>query len=108
LFSNFQLLKKKILGPSSEAMHLGHLLPFIFTKYLQDAFNVPLVIQITDDEKYFHKGEADIEVKIVLKYVINYQIRLILNMDMIILKTSLHVVLTQLKLSFSSILNIWM
>lgn len=43
-------------------MHLGHLMPFIFTKYLQDAFNVPVVIQITDDEKYFHKGEADIDV----------------------------------------------
>mmetsp|Transcript_34019 Transcript_34019/g.30802 ORF Transcript_34019/g.30802 Transcript_34019/m.30802 type:complete len:322 (+) Transcript_34019:422-1387(+) len=42
-------------------MHLGHLLPFIFTKYLQDAFNVPLVIQITDDEKYFFKGEATLE-----------------------------------------------
>jgi tryptophanyl-tRNA synthetase len=51
------------LGPSSEAMHLGHLMPFIFSKYLQDAFNVPLVIQITDDEKYFHKGEADIDVR---------------------------------------------
>ncbi|XP_015774521.1 PREDICTED: tryptophan--tRNA ligase, cytoplasmic-like isoform X1 [Acropora digitifera] len=42
-------------GPSSEAMHLGHLIPFIFTKYLQDAFNVPLVIQLTDDEKFFLK-----------------------------------------------------
>ena len=38
-------------GPSSEALHLGHLIPFFFTKYLQDAFKVPLVIQITDDEK---------------------------------------------------------
>lgn len=42
-------------GPSSEAMHMGHLIPFIFTKYLQDAFNVPLVIQLTDDEKFFLK-----------------------------------------------------
>ncbi|XP_070559292.1 tryptophan--tRNA ligase, cytoplasmic-like [Ptychodera flava] len=39
-------------GPSSEAMHLGHLIPFIFTKYLQDTFDVPLVIQMTDDEKF--------------------------------------------------------
>lgn len=31
-------------GPSTESMHLGHLMPFIFTKYLQDAFDVPLVI----------------------------------------------------------------
>eukprot|EP01017_Pseudomicrothorax_dubius_P025512 TRINITY_DN2764_c0_g1_i2.p1 TRINITY_DN2764_c0_g1~~TRINITY_DN2764_c0_g1_i2.p1 ORF type:complete len:404 (+),score=132.25 TRINITY_DN2764_c0_g1_i2:61-1272(+) len=48
-------------GPSTEAMHLGHLMPFIFTKYLQDTFNIPLVIQMTDDEKFFFKGEADLE-----------------------------------------------
>ncbi|KAL9653131.1 hypothetical protein ABK040_006348 [Willaertia magna] len=42
-------------GPSSESMHLGHLIPFMFTKYLQDAFNVPLVIQMTDDEKFLWK-----------------------------------------------------
>ena len=34
---------------------MGHLIPFQFTKWLQDAFNVPLVIQLTDDEKYFFK-----------------------------------------------------
>jgi len=44
-------------GPSSVAMHLGHLIPFMFTKWLQDAFNVPLVIQLTDDEKFLWKGE---------------------------------------------------
>ena len=38
-------------GPSSEALHLGHLVPFMFTKYLQDIFKCPLVIQLTDDEK---------------------------------------------------------
>lgn len=48
-------------GPSSEAMHLGHLLPFMFTKWLQDAFDVPLVIQMTDDEKFLWKGEYDSE-----------------------------------------------
>ena len=50
-------------------MHLGHLIPFLFTKcahgcdaphadrgrYLQDAFKVPLVVQMTDDEKYLFK-----------------------------------------------------
>jgi tryptophanyl-tRNA synthetase len=36
-------------------MHLGHLIPFMFTKYLQDAFGVPLVIQLTDDEKFLWK-----------------------------------------------------
>ena len=35
---------------------MGHLIPFMFTKWLQDAFNVPLVIQVTDDEKYLWKG----------------------------------------------------
>jgi len=43
-------------GPSSEAMHLGHLIPFLFTKWLQDVFQVPLVIQMTDDEKYLFRG----------------------------------------------------
>lgn len=38
-------------GPSSESMHIGHMIPFVFTKWLQDVFNVPLVIQLTDDEK---------------------------------------------------------
>jgi tryptophanyl-tRNA synthetase len=36
-------------------MHLGHLIPFIITKWLQDAFNVPLVIQMSDDEKVIWK-----------------------------------------------------
>ena len=30
---------------------MGHLIPFMFTAWLQKAFKVPLVIQITDDEK---------------------------------------------------------
>lgn len=42
-------------GPSSEAMHLGHLIPFIFTKWLQETFDVPLVVQLTDDEKFLWK-----------------------------------------------------
>jgi len=46
-------------GPSSGAMHLGHLVPFLMTKWLQDAFNVPLVIQMTDDEKFLWKGSFE-------------------------------------------------
>ena len=46
-------------GPSSESLHLGHMLPFIFTKWLQDALDVPLVIQMTDDEKFLFKGHYD-------------------------------------------------
>jgi tryptophanyl-tRNA synthetase len=46
-------------GPSSESMHLGHLIPFLFTKWLQDALDAPLVIQMTDDEKFIFKGTYD-------------------------------------------------
>ena len=45
-------------GPSSEALHLGHLIPFMFTKYLQDVFRCPLVVQMTDDEKFLWKDLA--------------------------------------------------
>ena len=44
-------------GPSGEGMHLGHMLPFIFTSWLQKVFNCPLVIQLTDDEKFFMRAE---------------------------------------------------
>ena len=46
-------------GPSSSAMHLGHLIPFLFTQWLQKAFGCPLVIQMTDDEKFLFKGNYD-------------------------------------------------
>lgn len=42
-------------GPSSHSMHLGHLIPFMVCKWLQDVFDVPLVIQLTDDEKCLWK-----------------------------------------------------
>ncbi|CAM9346942.1 unnamed protein product, partial [Ectocarpus fasciculatus] len=48
-------------GPSSDALHLGHLVPFHFTKYLQEAFKVPLVVQLTDDEKFLFKPELKLE-----------------------------------------------
>ena len=44
-------------GPSGK-MHLGHLIPFIFTKWLQERFNVDLVIQITDDEKFIFRDSS--------------------------------------------------
>lgn len=43
-------------GPSSDSMHLGHLIPFIFTKWLQETLNSVLVIQISDEEKFAFKG----------------------------------------------------
>ncbi len=49
-------------GPSGE-MHLGHILPFMFTKWLQDKFNAELIIQITDDEKYLFREIEDRDLK---------------------------------------------
>ncbi|EDK45432.1 tryptophan--tRNA ligase [Lodderomyces elongisporus] len=48
-------------GPSSDSMHLGHMVPFIFTKWLQDVFDVPLVIELTDDEKFLFKQKLTID-----------------------------------------------
>ncbi len=48
-------------GPSSDALHLGHLVPFQFTQWLQRVFNVPLVIQLTDDEKFYWKRYLTLE-----------------------------------------------
>jgi len=48
-------------GPSSESMHVGHLVPFILCKWLQDVFDCPLVIQMTDDEKFLWKDLTDDE-----------------------------------------------
>ena len=46
-------------GPSSGAMHLGHLIPFLFTQWLQKALGCPCVIQMTDDEKFLFKGKYE-------------------------------------------------
>lgn len=48
-------------GPSSGSMHLGHMIPFTFTKWLQDVFDVPLVIMMTDDEKFLFKPSLTVE-----------------------------------------------
>lgn len=45
-------------GPSSDSMHLGHLIPFIFTKWLQESLNSVLVIQISDEEKFAFKKRS--------------------------------------------------
>jgi len=41
-------------GPSGP-MHIGHIIPFFATKWLQEKFGVNLYIQITDDEKFLFK-----------------------------------------------------
>lgn len=54
-------------GPSSESLHMGHLIPFMFTKWLQDTFDVPLVIQLTDDEKFLWK---DLKMEVAMKLAV--------------------------------------
>lgn len=41
-------------GPSSDSMHVGHTQIFDFCKWLQDVFDVPLVIMLTDGEMLLH------------------------------------------------------
>jgi tryptophanyl-tRNA synthetase len=43
-------------GPSGPVT-LGHLVPWIFTKYLQDKFGAKLYFQMTDDEKFLYQEE---------------------------------------------------
>ncbi|KAJ2725994.1 tryptophan--tRNA ligase [Coemansia sp. Benny D115] len=56
-------------GPSRGHMHMGHMMPFIFCKWLQDIFDVPLVVQLTDDEKFLFK--EDLTLDQVHEYAIN-------------------------------------
>jgi tryptophanyl-tRNA synthetase len=43
-------------GPSGP-VHIGHLVPWIFTKHLQDKFDTRLYFQMTDDEKFLIEDE---------------------------------------------------
>ncbi|MEC8220563.1 MAG: tryptophan--tRNA ligase [Nanoarchaeota archaeon] len=43
------------------SMHIGHLVPFMFTKYLQDLLDCNLYIQIPDDEKFLFKKDLTLE-----------------------------------------------
>lgn len=47
-------------GPSGHT-HLGHMMPWIFCKYLQDTFDVKMYFQITDDEKFMHRRDLTLE-----------------------------------------------
>lgn len=44
-------------GPSGP-MHIGHIFPFYFAKYLQDQTGSLVYIPISDDEKYFVKDQS--------------------------------------------------
>jgi tryptophanyl-tRNA synthetase len=46
-------------GPSGHT-HLGHLVPWFFTKWLQDHFNAKLIFQMTDDEKFLFNPDLDL------------------------------------------------
>ncbi len=41
-------------GPSGHT-HIGHLVPWVFAKWLQDRFGASMYFQLTDDEKFFSK-----------------------------------------------------
>jgi len=40
-------------GPSGP-VHIGHLVPWIFTRHLQEKFDAKLYFQVTDDERYLY------------------------------------------------------
>lgn len=46
---------------SSGSVHLGHLMPWIFTKWLQDKFGVELWFQFPDEEKFLFKKNLTLE-----------------------------------------------
>jgi len=54
-------------GPSG-SVHLGHLLPWFFTAYLQKAFDADLYFQMTDDEKFLVKDDLSLDQAINYTY----------------------------------------
>lgn len=47
-------------GPSGP-VHIGHIVPWIFTKHLQDVFEANLFFQMTDDEKFLIQQDRNLE-----------------------------------------------
>lgn len=47
-------------GPSGHT-HIGHLVPWVFAKWIQEKFNVNMYFQLTDDEKFFSKQNLTLE-----------------------------------------------
>jgi tryptophanyl-tRNA synthetase len=54
-------------GPSGKT-HLGHLIPWIFTKYLQQKFGAELYFQMTDDEKFFYNTRLSLNDTLTFSY----------------------------------------
>lgn len=46
-------------GPSGYT-HLGHILPWIFTRWLQEKMGLELFFQMTDDEKFLHDEKLEL------------------------------------------------
>jgi len=47
-------------GPSGHT-HLGHIMPWIFNKWMQDTFKADMYFQLTDDEKFLFKHESTLK-----------------------------------------------
>ena len=64
ILENFEKGKKFFLytgrGPSGHT-HIGHLVPWVFAKWLQEKFDVNLYFQLTDDEKFYSKSNLSLE-----------------------------------------------
>lgn len=54
-------------GPSGP-VHIGHLVPWFFTKHLQDKFDAKLYFQMTDDEKFLMHPEFTLGKVVDLTY----------------------------------------
>ena len=64
ILENFEKGKKFFLytgrGPSCNT-HIGHLVPWVFAKWLQEKFDVNIYFQLTDDEKFYTKSDLTLE-----------------------------------------------
>ncbi|MGI0004691.1 MAG: tryptophan--tRNA ligase [Candidatus Nitrosotenuis sp.] len=47
-------------GPSGHT-HIGHLVPWVFAKWLQEKFDTTMYFQLTDDEKFYAKQDLTLE-----------------------------------------------
>lgn len=47
-------------GPSGHT-HIGHLVPWVFARWLQEKFDVNMYFQLTDDEKFYAKQDLTLE-----------------------------------------------
>lgn len=54
-------------GPSGN-VHLGHLVPWFFCAYLQEAFDADMYFQMTDDEKFLHRQDLTLEEAVGFTY----------------------------------------